>query len=76
LARATRREVPASPVHADGRIYLQSEDGEGIVVKDGTEFEVLARNPLGTRALASYAVADGAIFPRSRESLYRLAKKE
>ncbi len=61
----------ASPLFADGKIYLQSEDGEGIVLKPGLEFEELARNPLGERSLASYAVADGALFIRTEKHLTR-----
>ena len=60
----------ASPVYADGKIYLQSEEGEGIVLKAGKTFEELARNPMGEKTLASYAFADGALFLAHRgESL-------
>jgi outer membrane protein assembly factor BamB len=61
----------ASPVFAAGRVYFQSEDGDGIVVKAGTRFELLARNKLGERTLASYAAADGALFLRTDKHLYR-----
>jgi outer membrane protein assembly factor BamB len=60
----------ASPVFADGRIYLQSEDGTGVVLKAGKTFAVLARNPLGERSLASYAVTDGALFIRTAGHLF------
>jgi outer membrane protein assembly factor BamB len=62
----------ASPVYADGKVYFQSEEGDGIVIRAGTAYEELARNPLGERTLASYAVADGAIFLRSQQHLYRI----
>ncbi len=62
----------ASPLYADGRIYLQSEQGTGIVIAPGTTFEEIARNELEERTLASYAVADGAIFIRTESQLYRL----
>src|SRR5439155_9192328 len=55
----------ASPIHANGRIYFQSEDGVGVVLKAGKTFERLARNELGERSLASYAVGDGALFIRT-----------
>lgn len=64
-------EFSASPVHAAGRIYFQSEDGVGIVVKAGKQFELLARNPLNERTLASYAIADDALFIRTDKRLYR-----
>jgi outer membrane protein assembly factor BamB len=63
-------EFSASPVYAAGRIYFQTEDGVGIVVKAGKQFEVLARNPLEERSLASYAVADDALFIRTAKRLY------
>jgi outer membrane protein assembly factor BamB len=62
----------ASPVAAGGKIYFQSEEGVGVVVKAGTRFGLVAKNPLNERTLASYAVADGALFIRSAEYLYRI----
>lgn len=65
----------ASPLFADGKIYFLSEDGEGIVIKAGTTFEELSRNPLGERALASFAVADGALFIRTEGHLARVQSR-
>lgn len=62
----------ASPVFADGRIYLLDEQGLGVVLAPGKAFRKLAENPLGERTLASYAVTDGALFIRSEENLYRI----
>lgn len=64
----------SSPVYADGRIYFQSEGGIGVVLKPGKKFEVLSRNELGERTLASYAVADNALFIRSDSHLWRIGK--
>ncbi|MDX1564597.1 MAG: PQQ-binding-like beta-propeller repeat protein [Phycisphaeraceae bacterium] len=64
----------ASPVHADGRIYVQSESGLGVVVEASTTFRVLSKNDLNERVLASYAVGDGALFIRSEQSLRRIQK--
>jgi outer membrane protein assembly factor BamB len=65
----------ASPVLAAGRIYLQNEDGIGVVLKAGKEFEELARNPLGERTLASYAVVGKALLVRTASRLYRFEEK-
>lgn len=65
----------ASPLHADGKIYLQSEDGVTTVVKAGKTFERLAENELKERTFASYAVADGAICLRTETQLYRIQAK-
>lgn len=64
----------ASPVFADGRIYFQNEDGVGTVVKAGKTFEVLAKNEMGERTLASIAVTDNTIFLRSKSNLWRIGK--
>jgi outer membrane protein assembly factor BamB len=62
----------ASPLFADGKIYCQSEEGTGVVLKAGKQFEVLARNPLGERAFASYAASDNAFFIRTEKHLFRI----
>ncbi len=64
----------ASPVLAEGRIYFQNEEGVGIVLKAGKTFEVLAKNNLGERTLASPAVTDNSIFLRSKSYLWRIGK--
>jgi outer membrane protein assembly factor BamB len=65
----------ASPVYADGKIYLQSEEGKGLVIKPGPKFEQLGENGFGERTLASYAIGDGAIFVRTAAALYRVQQK-
>ena len=65
-------DFSASPVYADGRLYFQNETGIGYVVKPGQTFELLAKNELGDRTLASYAVSDGALYIRGAEMLYRI----
>ncbi len=65
----------ASPIYADGKIFLQSEEGEGIVLSPGPEYLELARNSLRERTLASYAIGDGALFIRSEKHLARLQQK-
>jgi len=67
-------EFSASPLYADGRVYFQSEEGVGIVLKAGTTFELLARNDLEEPTLASYAVADQAFIIRSKSHLWRIGK--
>lgn len=64
----------ASPVFAEGRIYFQNEEGVGTVLQAGNTFAVLAKNDLGERTLASPAVAEGAIFLRSKPHLWRIGR--
>jgi outer membrane protein assembly factor BamB len=63
----------ASPVYADGRIYILSEDGVTTVFAPGTEYRELATNTLDGATLASMAVSDGAFFIRSHSHLYRIS---
>lgn len=67
------RDCSASPLLADGRIYIQDERGKCIVLKTGRQFEILAENDLelgSERTFASYAVTKGTIFLRSEKQLY------
>lgn len=64
----------ASLVLAEGRIYFQNEEGVGTVLKAGKTFEVLAKNDLGERTLASPAVTDNTILLRSKSHLWRIGK--
>jgi outer membrane protein assembly factor BamB len=65
----------ASPVLADGKIYIISEDGLTTVLKAGTKFEVLAENDLGDYTLSSPAVSGGQIFIRTAQHLYCIGKR-
>ncbi len=65
----------ASPVFADGRIYVQGEQGLGVVLKPGKQLMKLAENPLGERTLASYCVTDNAIYIRGENNLYCIRKQ-
>ena len=64
----------ASPVMADGKIYVTSEDGVTTVVAAGPEFKILAENELEGYTLASPAVSDGHIYIRTEKYLYAIAK--
>ena len=64
----------ASPTAGDGKVYLVSETGETIVVKAGREPQILARNDVGERLIASPAISGGHIFLRSDESLFCIGK--
>ena len=64
----------ASPVAADGRIYLVSETGETVVLRAGRTFEVLSRNKLDAHFVASPAISRGRIFLRGDNELYAVGK--
>jgi len=62
----------ASPLLADGKLYLTSEDGVTSVVKAGTAFEVLAENALDGFTVSSPAAASGQLFLRTTSHLYAI----
>jgi outer membrane protein assembly factor BamB len=65
-------DFSASPILAEGRIYFQNEAGCGFVIKAGTRFDLMAKNDLGERSLASYAVADNQLFIRTADHLWAI----
>ncbi|HET7113927.1 MAG TPA: PQQ-binding-like beta-propeller repeat protein, partial [Pyrinomonadaceae bacterium] len=52
----------ASPVAADGKIYLSNEDGEIIVVAAGQKFSHIATNTMGELLMATPALSDGVMY--------------
>ena len=62
--------VKASPVGAGDKIYLLTEEGDVLVVKRGSEFEVLAVNSMDEMFLASPAVVDNELFLRGLNHLF------
>lgn len=68
-------DCSASPIYADGKIYLQNEVGEGFVALPGKQFKLLATNDLQERTLASYAVQDGSLYIRSETAMYRISEQ-
>jgi outer membrane protein assembly factor BamB len=60
----------ASPVAGDGKVYLISETGVTFVLRAGRTVEILAKNELNERILASPAIADRHLFLRSDGTLF------
>lgn len=68
-------ETWSSITHADGKLYVPSMSGETVVLAAKPEFEVLSRNHLRERTLASLAVSDGELFVRTYKHLWCIAGK-
>jgi outer membrane protein assembly factor BamB len=64
----------SSPVAADGKIYLSSEDGEIVVIKSGPQFELLGVNPIGEPLMATPAISDGIMFVRAEKNLFAISR--
>src|SRR6185295_18705733 len=58
----------ASPVAADGKIYLSNEDGEILVVAAGEKFSLLATNSMGELLMATPALSEGVMYVRTAQS--------
>lgn len=66
----------ASPVFADGRIYILSEQGVTLVLRPGPRYDEIRRNRLEEECLASMAVSQGQFFIRTAESLYCIGRRD
>jgi outer membrane protein assembly factor BamB len=63
--------VSASPILADGKLYILNEKGVTSIVSIGPEFKLLATNELdGTYTLASPVVSGSQLFIRTSTHLY------
>ncbi len=63
----------ASPVFGDGKIYLASENGNVVVLKNTADYEELAVNDVGESIIATPAIADGRLFIRTQTQLLCIA---
>lgn len=70
------RDIYASPVAADGRLYLADRTGVTLVMTDAKEPAFLAANQLDDRLSASPALAGKDLFLRGEKFLYCLATTE
>ena len=64
----------ASPVAADGRLFISTEEGDVFVVRAGPQFEVLATNAMGETIMATPALSDGVLLVRTLKHLYGLGE--
>lgn len=64
----------ASPIGADGKIWLVSQDGTVSVITARGDWEVLQVNALDDEVFATPVPADGELFIRTRSALYNFSK--
>jgi outer membrane protein assembly factor BamB len=65
----------ASPVAADGKVFLLSYGGKMTVVNAGSQWEVLAVNDLKEESQATPALAFGHIYVRTNKALYSFGSR-
>jgi outer membrane protein assembly factor BamB len=67
--------VSASPLLADGRVYVTNELAVTTVLEAGSEFKVIATNVLDDGyTISSLAVADSRVYVRTSASLYCISR--
>ena len=66
----------ASPVAADGKIYLSSEDGDTLIVAAGEKFVQIATNSLGELVMATPALSEGVMYVRTAQSVFAIGRKK
>lgn len=64
----------ASPIAADGKIYIAGRNGFVVVIEDSATLKVLARNDMGDEVIATPSIANGRIYIRTRQKLYCIAE--
>lgn len=62
----------ASPIYADGKVFMASENGKIVVLQEGPDLNVLAVNDMGDSILGTPAIANGALFVRTRHALIKI----
>jgi outer membrane protein assembly factor BamB len=68
-------EYYASPVAADGKVFVISASGKVSVLKAGAEWEIIATNDLGEEVWATPAIAGDNLYVRTRNALYSFGAK-
>ena len=63
-------------VHAGGRLYVMTQNGDTHVFAASPKYELLATNRLGECLNSSIAVSNGELFLRTWKHLYCLAKRK
>jgi outer membrane protein assembly factor BamB len=63
----------ASPVAAEGRLYVANEEGKVAVLRAGGDWDVLQVNDLGEGCFATPALSGGRIYLRTTDALYCFA---
>ena len=70
-------ECASSPIHANGKIYSFSINGDCVVFEPNPEgLKILARNKLDDGCMASPAVVGDSLLVRTKQNLYRFDRTQ
>ncbi len=74
--RLKGRAYSASPILADGLLYITSENGIGQVVKASKAgYEEVSASDLNEKTFASFVPGNGALYVRTESQLYKFVQK-
>lgn len=74
--KPSRGMFSATPVSAGGHLYIVNEDGVLMVVKAaGEKGEIVAHHEFGETILGTPAIANGALYLRSDQHLWKIARR-
>ena len=65
----------ASPVAADGKLYLSNEDGEMLVIAAGPAYAHLATNSMNETLMATPALSEGVMYVRGASTLFAIGRR-
>lgn len=65
----------ASPIAADGKVFITGKNGFIVVLQDGPELKVLGKHDIGEEIIATPSIADGRLYVRTRENLLCISGK-
>jgi outer membrane protein assembly factor BamB len=69
--------LKASPVGANGKLYIATEDGDVVVLKMGEKFEVIGVNTLEDQVfIAAPVIAGGEIYLRGQNTLFCISEQK
>jgi outer membrane protein assembly factor BamB len=68
--------LKSSPIGANGKLYIATEDGDVVVLKMGEKFEVIATNHLTDQIfIAAPVIAAGELYLRGQNTLFCISEK-
>jgi outer membrane protein assembly factor BamB len=68
--------VWASPLVADGKVFLGDEDGDVVVIKTGKTKEVLSEVNMGSSVYGTFVAANNTLFVTNRNQLFAIEEKK
>jgi len=68
--------VWGSPLVADGKVYLGTEDGDMLVFEFGRQFKLLAKNDMGGSVYGTPVVVDNVLYISTRSHLFAIGGEQ